>query len=124
MIVSPITGTEVTFGYNHPLKTMFKKGQLPIKRGFYGDKIDPKTVSLEHLLPVSKGGKTTLDNLVLASKEKNRERGNQPLSRYFNPEAFVEYINTFRKIKTKIFDGEKYATMILETVQKLLRNGE
>lgn len=124
MIITPITGTEPSFGYNHPLKTMFKKGQLPLKRGFYGDPINNKTVSLEHLLPVSKGGKTTLDNLVLASKQKNTERGNQPLSRYFNPEAFVNYINEVSKIKTKLFDGREYAAMIMKTVEKLLKNGD
>ncbi len=49
-----------SFGYKHPLKTLYKKGQLPIKRGFYGEIITPKTVSLKHLKPISQGGKTEL----------------------------------------------------------------
>lgn len=113
-----------TFGYSHPLKTMFKKGQLDIPKGFYGDKLTAKNVSLEHLKPVSKGGKTEFSNLVLASKQANGLRGNQPLSKYFNPKAFLEYAQAFVKIKTKTFDGKKYIEAIAQTIQDLLRRGE
>lgn len=122
MIITPIGGP--TFGYSHPLKTMFKKGQLPISKGFYGDSIDPSTVSLEHLLPVSKGGRTEFPNLVLASKSKNRDRGNQPLSKYFDPAAFLHYAEEMSKIRTKYFDGQKYIEDISKTIQELLRSGD
>lgn len=122
MIITPIGGP--TFGYSHPLKTMFKKGQIPVSKGFYGDDISPSTVSLEHLLPVSKGGKTELKNLVLASKKQNNKRGNQPLSKYFNPQAFLEYAEEFKKIKTKYFDGQKYIEAISKTIQDLIRRGD
>lgn len=122
MIVTPIAGP--TFGYSHPLKTMFKKGQIDVPRGFYGDKLTTKNVSLEHLRPVSKGGKTEFSNLVLASKDFNSQRGNQPLSKYFNPKAFLEYAQAFIKIKTKNFDGKKYVEAISKTIQELIRRGE
>lgn len=122
MIVTPIGGP--TFGYSHPLKTMFKKGELPISKGFYGDTLTLRTVSLEHLKPVSKGGRTEFSNLVLASKNLNSQRGNQPLSKYFNPKAFLEYAEAFKKIKTKDFDGKKYIEAISKTIQELIRRGE
>ncbi len=122
MIITPIGGP--TFGYSHPLKTMFKKGQIPISKGFYGDDINPSTVSLEHLVPVSKGGKTELGNLVLASKTQNNRRGNQPLSKYFNPQAFLEYAEAFKRIKTKYFDGPRYIRAISKTIQDLIRSGD
>ena len=122
MIITPIAGP--TFGYSHPLKTMFKKGQIDVPRGFYGDKLTTKNVSLEHLRPVSKGGKTEFSNLVLASKDFNNQRGNQPLSKYFNPKAFLEYAQAFIKIKTKNFDGKKYVEAISKTIQELIRRGE
>ena len=115
---------EPTFGYSHPLKTMFKKGQIRVPRGFYGDKLTAKNVSLEHLKPVSKGGKTEYANLVLASKDLNSKRGNQPLSKFFNPKAFFEYAQAFIKIKTKAFDGKKYIEAISKTIQELIRRGE
>lgn len=120
MIVNPVGGPSFG-GYNHQLKTMYKQGQLPITKGFYGDPIDKDTVSLEHLQPVCKGGKTEWANLVLASKHKNSQRGNQPLVKFFDPKAFLEYAEAFRKIKTKDFDGKKYIEAISATIKRLLR---
>lgn len=113
-----------SFGYSSPLKTMFLKGELPVKYGFYGDRLNTKNVSLEHLLPRSKGGKTELSNLVLASKEKNQIRGNQPISRYINLEAMQTYINQFKNVKVKDFNGDKYVKDLLQTITRLLRGGK
>lgn len=74
MRIQPIQ--QPTFQYNSPLKTLYRKGELPVIYGFYGDRLTQKNVSLEHLKPHSKGGKTVLSNLVLASKQKNQARGN------------------------------------------------
>lgn len=100
------------------------KGELPVKYGFYGDKLTKENVSLEHLQPVSKGGKTTWENLVLTSKQKNNERGNQPLSKYINMKALYRYLDQLMDFKTKIFDGKEYATMILKTVERLIKKGD
>ena len=113
-----------SFGYSSPLKTLFLKGQLPVKYGFYGDRLNTKNVSLEHLLPRSKGGKTSLDNLVLASKEKNQKRGNQPISKYINFEAMQTYIDQFKNVKTNGFNGNEYIKNILKTVTELMRGGK
>lgn len=113
-----------SFGYSSPLKTLFLKGQLPVKYGFYGDRLNTKNVSLEHLLPRSKGGKTSLDNLVLASKEKNQKRGNQPISKYINFEAMQTYIDQFKNVKTNGFNGNEYIKNILKTVTELVRGGK
>lgn len=112
-----------SFGYSSPLKTLYLKGELPVKYGFYGDRLNTKNVSLEHLLPHSRGGKTELSNLVLASKEKNQLRGNQPISRYINLEAMQTYINQFKNIKVKDFNGNKYIKDLLQTITKLLKDG-
>ena len=76
-----IQADSLTFKYQNILKTQYKKGRLPsVKYGFYGDKLTKKTVTLEHLRPVCQGGKTELKNLVLASANKNQERGIRPLA--------------------------------------------
>ena len=113
-----------SFGYSSPLKTLYLKGELPVKYGFYGDRLNTKNVSLEHLLPRSKGGKTSLDNLVLASKEKNQKRGNQPISKYINFEAMQTYIDQFKNVKTNGFNGNEYVKNILKTVTELVRGGK
>lgn len=70
----------ISFKYNHPLKTLWKQGKMPqVKIGLYNNKLTKKNVSLEHELPISKGGKSTLDNYALASREANSKRGNDDI---------------------------------------------
>ena len=116
----PVDG--VVFGYHNVLKTQFKKGHLPtVKYGFYGDEINKKNVTLEHLLPRSQGGKTELKNLVLASANKNQERGINPLSSMLNWEYAGRYFEQFRNVVVEGFDGNKYIEMAMETIKELLK---
>ena len=111
-----------SFGYSHYLKTLYKRGQLPqVKRGFYGETLNLKNVSLEHLNPISKGGKTELKNLVLAHKDLNNKRSDKPLKDFINFKAMAQYLEQFKNIKIMGFDGNKYIAMILETVGGLLK---
>lgn len=119
MQIKPVDG--ITFGYSHPLKTLYKKGQLPqVKYGFYGDELTKENVTLEHLKCKSDGGKTKLFNLVLASANKNQERANRPLSEMLNWEFVGRYLEQFRNIQINDFNGNAYIKMILETVKKLI----
>lgn len=110
----------ITFGYHSPLKTLYKKGQMPkVIYGFYGDKLTPKNVTLEHLLPHSKGGASELDNFVLASKQNNLARGNDDIRKFANKECIVHYLSQFMGIKLPHFNGDKYIKGILQTLEKL-----
>lgn len=110
-----------SFGYSHFLKTMYKRGQLlQVRQGFYGETLNLKNVSLEHLKPISKGGKTELKNLVLAHKDLNNKRSDKPLNEFINLKAMAQYLEQFKNIKIMGFDGNKYIAMILETVGRLL----
>ena len=110
----------ISFGYQHPLKTLWKKGLLPtVKKGFYGDELTMKTVSLEHLQPKSQGGKTSLDNLVLASKRTNNLRGDKPLQLFIMKQKAIEYFYQFINIKIKGFDGNKYIESVLNKLSEL-----
>ena len=111
----------ITFQYKHPLKTMWLEGEFPkVKYGFYGDKLNKMNISLEHLKPYSKGGKTQLDNLVLASKENNQKRGNKDIRDFLTVENVTRYLTQFKNIKTIDFDGNKYIAMILATIEGLI----
>ena len=129
MIITPIISSPATvdyppnpnFGYSHALKTAWKKGKIPqVKYGFYGERLTKKNISLEHLHPISQGGKTEWKNLVLASNKINNARGDKPLGEYLNLKAMAQYLEQFVNIKVKGFDGNKYIAMILETVGGLL----
>ena len=65
-----------------PLKKKFYK-QLLERDGnlcFYTSKeLTDENSSIEHLIPLSKGGKNNLDNLVLCLKEENNKMANLPL---------------------------------------------
>ena len=119
MIVKPIQQNSTSFGYSHPLKTFYIKGKLPVKYGFYGDRLTQKNVSLEHLKPFSKGGKTELNNLVLASKQKNQDRGNADIRNFANKETIIEYLSQFIDVKIEWFDGNKYINGIIKTLTNL-----
>ena len=119
MKIQPIPPNSPTFGYSHQLKTLYIQGKLPVKYGFYGDKLTQKNVSLEHLKPHSKGGETVLSNLVLASKQKNQARGNADIRNFANKETIIKYLNQFIDIKIKDFDGNKYINGIIKTLTNL-----
>lgn len=109
------------FEYSSPLKTLWRKGKLPsVKYGFYGDRLTQKTVSLEHLKAHSKGGKTNLANLVLASKEKNNARGNDAIDDYIDVKNVMRYLAQFKDIRINGFDGNKYIASIVATLGGLL----
>lgn len=129
MNVNPINANSVSFeGYNSVLKTLYKQNLLPtVEKGFYGDVLTKENVSLEHLRPHSKGGPTVLWNLVLASKDKNSARGNEPFGKFFNKETATEYLNQFIGLvipykkgdRNKVFNGTDYAKSIQKTVKNL-----
>ena len=128
MRIQPIPPNSPSFGYSHQLKTLYRQGKLPVKYGFYGDRLTQKNVSLEHLKPHSKGGKTELSNLVLASKQKNQARGNVDIRNFANKETIIKYLSQFIDVKIKGFDGNKYINGIIKTltilgVIKWLSNG-
>ena len=113
------TTTSPTFQYNSPLKTLYRKGELPVRYGSYGDILTQKTVSLEHLKPYSKGGKTALSNLVLASKQKNQARGNSDIRNFANKETIIKYLSQFIDVKIEGFDGNRYINGIIKTLTNL-----
>lgn len=115
----------VTFKYNHPLKTLWKQGKLPqVKIGLYNNKLTKKNVSLEHELPVSKGGKSILENYALASREANSERGNDDIKKFLTVDMIRNYLTQFvnlivKRDKEVVFDGNKYIQMQINNFKKL-----
>lgn len=122
MRIEPIKPQEPTFGYHNIIKTLYKKGKFPkVKYDFYGEKLNKKNVTLEHLLPISQGGKTKLDNLVLATANKNQERGVRPLSEVLDWFNVGRYLEQFKDVKVKDFNGNEYIQLILQTIKELIK---
>ena len=125
MIISPVEPNEPTFGYYSELKTLWRQGKLlSVRFGFYGDKLTQENLSLEHLRPKSKGGKTVLSNLVLASKRNNGHRSSKPLKDFINAETVAKYLNQFIDVQVEGFNGNKYIDAIWHTVHNILKGGK
>ena len=116
-MIEPINSYQPTFtGYQHPLKTLFKKGQMPsVKYGLYGGKLDIDNVSLEHLKPHSKGGKTVWGNLALADRFCNTQRSSKPLSEVLSWKMLEQYLRQFNFRIKGAFDGYEYQEQIKRT---------
>ena len=100
---------DVSFGHKNKLKTLWKEGLLPsVKKGLYGNILTEENITLEHLTPVSQGGKTRLGNLALAVSTANHARGTTPLSEVLSAEQFNEYLEQFKDVKVKGFNGNDY----------------
>jgi hypothetical protein len=110
----------IAFGYHSVLKTQYLKGNLKsVKYGFYGDRLNNKNVSLEHLLPKSKGGKSKLTNFVLASRKQNWKRGNDDIKQHIDKPNAMRYLLQFVGVKTRDFDGNSYIKDVLNTLRDL-----
>lgn len=108
-----VQANNITFGYNHKLKTDFKKGRLPsVKFDMAGNKLTSKNVTLDHVIPKSQGGTNTLDNYALATKEFNSFRGVVPLALLITREMFEKWAKQFEKIIVCGIKGEEYTKMI------------
>lgn len=112
----------ITFGTNHPLKTLWLKHKLPsVRYGIYGGELTPDTVTIEHLQPRSKGGKTTYNNIALATKLNNNRRSSHPLKNYLTATMADEYLKQFRGVEVDDFSGDRYIRRVEPTIRRLLK---
>lgn len=121
-MIQPISAnnSQVSFTHKWDVKTMWKKGRLPqVKYGFYGDELTIKNCTVEHLLPISKGGKTKSYNLVLASAANNQARSNTDLREVIDIPAAKQYLRQFQGIRRRTFNGDAYIKMIKDTLKTL-----
>lgn len=113
----------VTFGYNCRLKSLYKKGKIKVLRSFYGGRLDPKKVSIEHIIPHSKGGINSQKNYVLCNTDQNFARGNDPIESYLDWTAVGLYLDQFKGLKVAGFDGDQYIKDILNSLNNALKTG-
>ena len=122
-MIQPIGGPkqpQISFTHKWDVKSMWKKGRLPqVKYGFYGDELTIKNCTVEHLLPISKGGETKTYNLVLASAANNQARSNTDIRQVIDIDAAKQYLNQFKGIHKRTFNGDHYIKLIKETLKRL-----
>ena len=117
MFIPPIPPNQPTFGgYNFKLKKLYRQGKLPkdlIDMG--GNKITQKNLSGDHIIPKSKGGKNTDDNMVIATKQFNSMRGNRPIKEVVTKENLAKWAEIYLSIPPiDGFDFVAYVKNILK----------
>lgn len=112
----------IVFGITHALKTHWLRGEMPsVTRGLYGGRLTPDNISLEHITPRSKGGKTELYNLALATKYLNNKRSSRPLKDCLTQAQADEYLSQFRAIRLPDFNGDRYVYIVGNKIKRLLK---
>ena len=111
---------KITFtGYNFKLKKLYRQGKLPkdlVDIG--GNRLTNRNLSGDHAIPRSKGGKTTDDNMMLATKQFNSLRGNRPLREVTTMDNLIKWVNQYIQLDNiDGFDFRKYVTDILKIIE-------
>ena len=104
-------------GYNFELKRLFRQGKLPkdlIDLG--GNKITQRNLSGDHIVPKSKGGKNTKDNMTIATKQFNSMRGNRPLKEVVTFENAIKWALKMMEIKVEGFDGVQHVKDVFKVL--------
>lgn len=115
----------ISFCYKSILKTYWLKGKMPsVTHGIYGSELTKDNITLEHLKPHSKGGRTTMSNLALSKNINNWIRGNKPLSEFLDKDIFEAYCEQFKGLKLPFFNGDNYIKEITKTIERLLKQGQ
>lgn len=121
MKIQPTQG--ISFQYKWKVKSAFKKGKLPsVKVDASGRKLTADNATVDHIIPHSKGGRTRDNNLMIATKEFNNQRGDKPLTDYITSKGLAVYLKQFINIKLPDFDGNEYIKAVLKTIGGL-QNG-
>ena len=109
----------ITFGYSSVLKDHWRNGNLPsVIKDIYGDEL--KDVTIEHLIPKSKGGVSRLFNYGLANASTNNARGSKELLEATTKENLVAWFMQLKGVKLPRFNGDDY---IRQTTSYLAKNG-
>lgn len=114
----------VSFGNKSILKTEFDRGAIPLKRDITGHKLKRGESSVDHTIPKSKGGSSSLYNYSLMNPIANNKRSNNPIKNYIDLESLIEYINVIINVKTMDFDGVDYLKGWLKTLLRAVKEGK
>ena len=99
----------ITFGHKSIIKTLYKNGELPtVTKDIYGKPLSADTVTLEHIIPKSKGGKSSLKNYALANAEDNFKRSSDDILKHTTKTNINEYLDQFVGVVKKNFNGDEY----------------
>ena len=118
MLIQPMN--PISFGYKSIVKTLYKQGQLTsVTKDIYGQKLTPNNVTIEHIIPKSKKGASSLKNYALATAKANQQRSSDPLLKHTTIENIKAYLEQFKGIKKPQFNGDEYIKGVTNTLRRI-----
>lgn len=121
-MIKPIKVSPIKFGYKSILKTLFKEGKLPsVQVDIYGKPIKPdmKDLTIEHIIPRVKGGKSKLVNYALANYADNQKRSAGDLLSFTTIENIKNWYNQFKGVILPNFNGYEYIKEGIKNLKKI-----
>lgn len=76
--------------------------------GYCGKKCNKHELTIDHILPISKGGKTTFQNCMTCCKKCNLEKGNKDISQYNHKIKHRLYTPTMQQYIHNLFELGEY----------------
>ena len=117
MEISGVNNQFAAFGSRKSFKRHFKKCS-------YSGVIfkNAKEKSIEHILPVSQGGKNDYSNYLVVSLDWNMKRSSKPLDEFIkeNPEVKENIIASVNAHDGDIYDGVDWAKEVKKTLLKVI----
>ncbi len=90
----------------------FSKRNVMVRDGFSCSYCGSnKNLTIDHIVPVSKGGKSSFENCITACKKCNNKKGNRTPSQaqmFLNKKAYAPTISEFLRLKMKKLGADIY----------------
>ena len=116
MKIMPII-PNTTFGTKKQFKKMFNTCC------YSRENFEPRnTKTIEHIIPISQGGKNEYGNYIIVKRTWNQKRSSLPLEDFFkeNPEVKENLIISITEQEGKTIDGINWAEEVKKTLQTAL----
>lgn len=118
-MINPIKIDTTTFKRKSPIKTEYQKGNIPLKKDFFGGELTPETATLDHALARAKGGRSRMSNYIILNAKNNNLKGDMDIFQFATKENTEQYFKAFEGVKLGKHTGEQYLAMISRTLREL-----
>ena len=118
-MIIPIKIEQIPFKRKSPIKTEYQKGNIPLKKDFFGGELTPETATLDHALARAKGGKSRMSNYIILSAKNNNLKGDRDIFEFATEENTEAYFNALENVQLGKHTGEQYLSMLSRTLRTL-----
>lgn len=118
-MIPPIKIEQIPFKRKSILKTEYQKGNIPLEKDFFGSPLTPKNVTIDHIKPKSKGGKSKLSNYILLTVENNNKKASRDIFEFAKEEDTEAYLNAIENANIDKNTCETYLKNVTRTLRTL-----